>query len=231
MKAVVLENHQETHNVKCLKIKPEKPIIFKPGQFIMVNHKTIKDGNSIEIKRAYSIASSPLNKNYIELAFDIKEKGIVSPYLYLLKIKDSIDISEPNGFFTFDDNMKEDIILIGAGTGITPLIGISRYITERKLPNNITLIYCCKTKHDIIYYNEIKAMKNKRFNYHITLTQDNDWSGLKGRIDSNILKSIIKDFNNKLFFICGPPRMVLDTSKLLQQLGVSKEKIKIEGYE
>ena len=146
---------------------------------------------------------------------------------------DYIEISAPNGFFTFEDYNKEDIILIGAGTGIVPLIGISRYITEKRLSNRIILIYSCKTKNDIIYDEEIKKIKhhNKNFDYHITLTQDSQWNGFNGRINHEMLESILKNFEDKLFFICGPPKMVLDISKMLQSLGVEKEKIKIEGYD
>ncbi|MBI2670918.1 FAD-dependent oxidoreductase [Candidatus Woesearchaeota archaeon] len=233
MKARVIDNHQETYNVKVLKIKPETSLSFKPGQFIMVNHNAIKDGNKIDVKRPYSICSSPLNKDYIELAFDIKPNGLVSRYLYNLKANDYIEISPPNGFFTFEDSIKENLVLIGAGTGIASLIGIIRHVKERNLKNKITLIYSCKTKNDIIYHNEIKNIKNhlKNFDFYITLTQDNEWNGLKGRVDFDMLKSIIDDFDNKLFYICGPPLMVLDISKMIQSLGVEKEKIKIEGYE
>ena len=232
MQASVLENIQETHNVKCLRIKPESFLSFKPGQFIMVSHNAMKDGNPIEVKRAYSIASSPLNHDYIELAFDIKEFGLVSPYLYNLKKNDKVEISEPNGFFTFDDNIKEELILIGAGTGIVPLIGISRYISEKNLPNKITLIYSCKTKKDIIFHEEMKRIKehHKGFVYHITLTQE-EWDGLSSRINPSLIKQLTGNFNNKIFYICGPPKMVIEISKELQELGVLKDRIKLEGYE
>ncbi len=232
MKALVIENIQETHDVKCLRIKPDSIFPFKPGQFIMVSHKAVKDGTPVEVKRPYSIASSPLNHNYIELAFDIKEFGLVSPYLYNLKENDAVEISGPNGFFTFDDSIKDELILIGAGTGIAPLIGISRYITEKKLSNKITLIYSCKTKKDIIYHEEVKRIKkhHNNFDYHITLTQE-EWDGLSGRINSNLIKKLISDFNNKIFYLCGPPKMVIEISKELQELGVLKDRIKLEGYE
>ena len=233
MKAVVIKNQQETPNVKIMRIKPESSYSFKPGQFINISHKIKKEGKEIEVKRPYSIASSPTNKEYLELAFDIKENGMVSPYLYNLKKDDEIEISQPLGFFTFEDDIKEGIVLIGAGTGITPLMGILRHVTEKSLKNNITLIYSCKTKKDVIYHKELKRIEklNNRFRHHITLTQDNEWGGLNGHIDLAMIKEVIKELDNKLFFLCGPPRMVLDLSKILQDAGVKKSSIKIEGYD
>ncbi len=233
MKAIVIKNEPNADNVKVLKIKPELELDFKPGQFIMVNYETIKDNSLVNVKRAYSISSSPLNKNYIELIFDKKPYGLVSNYLYNLKENDVIEITTPNGFFIFDDHIKEDLVLIGAGTGIAPFLSIARYIKDKKLKNKIALIYSCKTNQDIILYEELKKIKHesKDFEYYITLTQDNDWDGLKGRINQEMLNSLIKDLNNKIFYLCGPPLMVLDISKVLQSLGVNKEKIKIECYE
>lgn len=233
MKAVVVKNEPNADNVKVLRIKPEMEFNFKPGQFIMVNYETVKDNSLVNVKRAYSISSSPLNKDYIELVFDKKPHGLVSNYLYSLKENDVIEITMPNGFFTFEDSIKEDIVLIGAGTGIAPFLSIINYIKDKELKNKITLIYSCKTKRDIILYEELKKIKDgsKNFEYHITLTQDNDWNGLKGRINKGMLNSLIKDIDNKKFYLCGPPLMVIDISNVLQFLGVKKEKIKIEGYE
>jgi glycine betaine catabolism B len=230
MKAVVLENKKETKNAKILKLKPDKLMKFKPGQFIMITHSCLKNGKETTIKRAYSITSSPNNKKYLELAFDKKPNGLVSEYLYNLKPKDVLEISKPQGYFVFENNFSEDLVLICGGTGIAPLMSIIRYVLGNKLKNKIMLIYSCKTRQNVIYLNELKEIKkhNKTFDYEIILTREN--SNDK-RIDINKLRSLIKSTNNKRFYICGPPRMVLDISKMIQFFGVLKDNIKIEGYD
>ena len=230
MKALVLNNKIETENAKILKIKPEKLIKFKPGQFIMVNYTYLNNGGKTTIKRAYSITSSPNNKEYLELAFDKKPNGLVSRYLYNLKPKAILNISNPQGFFIFEDKFSEDLVLICGGTGIAPLMSIIRYITDNKLPNKILLIYSCKTIQNGIYLNELKKIKehNKKFSYSIILTRENTNNK---RVDIKKLKSLIKGTTNKRFYICGSPKMVLDISKMIQSLGVSKSYIKIEGYD
>lgn len=224
MKAIVISNKKEANNAKVLRIKPKKDMNFIPGQFILIHYKNIK--------RAYSITSIPSEKKFLELVFDLKPNGLVSKYLYNIKPKYILEISDPVGRFTFNESISNDLVLIGTGTGIAPLISIIRYIKKQKLKNRITLIYSCKTNKDILYKKELMELyKNKNINYYQILTQEKLYKGITERININIVKDLIKDFDNKLFYICGSPQMVIDLSKSLKINGVKESNVKIEGYD
>ena len=224
MKSIVISNKKIANNAKVLRIKPESALNFIPGQFILVNYK--------DIRRAYSITSIPSEKRFIELVFDSKPNGFVSKYLYSLKAKEILDISNPMGRFTFDDSLHEDLVLICASTGIAPFISMIRYVKDKKLKNKVTLIYSCKTKKDILYKKELNSLyKNNFIDYYQILTQDSSYKGITKRINVKMIKDLIKSLDNKMFYLCGSPQMVIDLSKSLKLEGIKVSNIKIEGYD
>ncbi|QQG38851.1 MAG: FAD-dependent oxidoreductase [Candidatus Woesearchaeota archaeon] len=225
---------QETYDVKTFQFKPDKPVSFKAGQWLMLylNTKNEKGGIKRD-NRAYSIASSPTNTNLIDINFRVYSFGKFTPILYNLKEGNVVEARGPFGKFTYEPNEPKDLSFIAGGTGIAPIRGIIQYIKEAKLDVNMTLLFSCKTTEDIIFDNEFKELvKNKKFKYIPTITRINEskqkWDGETGRIS----KEIIKKYCNlkSLFYICGPPEMVDGSVKFLEELGVTKEKIKVEVY-
>ncbi len=230
MKAYLLSSKKETKDVYTFIFKPESKINFKPGQFLMVGVEKKDGNNNLTVsKRAYSIASSPLNENII-LTLKIYPKGVVSPILVNLKPNDRVELLGPYGYFIYEEN-NYDLALIAAGTGIAPIMGILSYVLEKNLPVNIHLLYSCKESSDIIFKNELLHLskKHKNFNYIQTITRENNHNNKNGRIDKEFILSNLDNLN-KLFYICGPPDMVKDVEKILLELNVKKELIKTERF-
>lgn len=223
-KAKVIEIRIETPIVKTFKLGLDKEIEFNAGQFVMLSKEGVK------ITRPYSIASSPNNKDFIEVTLDRKEEGYFSKILHdEIKLGDELKMKGPYGVFYYKEYMGKNLLLIGAGTGIAPLRSIINYIIDNNLDINATLLYSVKTPDDIIFKKELMKLKNK-INCIFTVTRHDksDWTGLKGRINEDILKDKI---NNELFYICGPPTMVIDMEFMLKKLGVKNDKIRTERWD
>ena len=229
----VIEVFDETPDTRTIRFEVDPSFSFKPGQFVMINADVKVNGEKKIIKRAYSISSSPLKKEYIDLTVKTYETGLVSKRLYLIKKDEKMEISGPFGHFIFDENIHKHIALIGAGSGITPLMCMMRYIQDKNLDNiEVDIIYSSKTPDDIIFREEF--LKNSKRNIKINLTitrpaQNNSWK-LTGRIDEQMLRHCIKEINSPYYYIAGPTPMVEETNKLLKQIGVSEEKIKLERF-
>ena len=222
----------ETLSVKAFRVELPKDanMDFHPGQFFMVS---FVDYAEIKTARAYSIASSPLNNKYLEIA--LNRVGPFTTKLFSMKEGDLLKFKGPYGKFYFSDEIENNIVLIAGGTGITPLIGIIRYCTDRNLSNRVKLVYSVKTPQDIIYREDLEKIKNRNsnFDYVATVTRADDeisWKGRKGRIDLNLLKENIEDASGSTYFLCGSKEFVENIVSMLQSLGAKKEQIKTDVW-
>ncbi|MBI4164089.1 MAG: oxidoreductase [Candidatus Aenigmarchaeota archaeon] len=225
---------QETPDTKTIRLKLEKPMDFAPGQFVMLGLDLDIDGEKKLVKRAYSIASSPTKKDYLELTFNIYPKGQLSPHLYALKEGDNLYVEGPFGKFNFKEDNSRRAIFIGAGAGLTPLMSMIRYCADKKLPAKSTLIYSVKKPENIIYYKELLEIeKSKKLDLNITITrpEGTNWKGRTGRIDSNMITELLSPIlEQSNFYLCGPPEMVEGTVKILEELCVGKDRINREQW-
>lgn len=219
----------ETPQVKTFRCETpnSNKINFYPGQFFMVSIK----GDEENLKRAYSIASSPLEKSYVDIG--LNKVGIFSTKLFSTLPGDILIFKGPYGKFYFTDDMKNDLLLIAGGVGITPLISIIRYCTDKKLGNKIKLLYSVRTPEEIIYKNEFEKIKNENenFDYIVTITRpkpEHDWHGMTGHLNEDILKRNINSVNEHIYFICGSNDFAKAMITILEKLGAKKEQIKTD---
>ncbi len=207
------------------------PFAFLPGQFLSVT--VISDGKPV--KRGYTIASSPTQTDYVEITVKHKEGGVVSGVLHdATKVGDLLEFSGPSGSFTFTGQECKCILLVGAGVGITPLMSVLRYLTDRSWPGDIYLVYGCKTPSDIIYEEELTYLQHRHPNLKVIISvsrpEGTDWSGPTGRIDKELLEKSVPDIASRYVHICGPVPMMDAARKALAELGIPKDRIRTEAF-
>ncbi len=220
----------ETHDVKTFRVKAPKDFSFIPGQFCLIG---ICD--SIDCKGLYkpfTFSNSPTDKEFIELT--VKEMGKFTKELFTLKIGDKLIIRGPKGEkLNFDENVKEDVVFLAGGSGITPFLSALRYAHTKKLPNEIHLFFSNRTKKDVICLDELNSISGDQIKIINTLTNEEPegWDGEHGYVDESMIRRYIKDPVSKLWYICGPPGMTEAMRKLLKGIGVKEENIRIEPWE
>lgn len=235
MKAKVINVIKETPDTKTIRFKLDSPLTFKPGQFVMLNADVLENGQKKFVKRAYSISSSPLIKEHIDLTVKIyPEKGLVSKRLYNMKVDEEMEMTGPFGFFLLDENIHKDIVMIAGGVGVTPFMSMLRFIKDKKLSNiNATLLYSSKTPEDIIFGKELlNETYPENIKVHLTITRPNgnNWSGITGRINEEVIRKLVPEISKPFYYICGPTVMVEETAKLLKTMGIEDSKIKLERF-
>jgi ferredoxin-NADP reductase len=137
------------------------------------------------------------------------------------------------GQFYFDEKVHSEIVLIAAGSGITPMIAMLRYIEQRTLNVPVTLIYCVRTSQDIIFQSELARLTRALAQFRLIITlsaPDAEWKGSKGRINREFLLERILDFRIPTFFLCGPEHFMRDVSELLKEQNVPADRIKQESF-
>ena len=127
------------------------PFTFVPGQFLNVAFGI----GGARMNRSYSISSSPTQREYVDLTVRREPRGAVSRHIVdLLKVGDQIEAAGPVGRFTFTGTEADSIVLIAGGVGITPMMSITRYLTERSWAGDIFFVYACRAPTDFIFANE-----------------------------------------------------------------------------
>ena len=220
----------ETHHVKTFVLKLGNKLSFVPGQYCMVS----MPGNEQFKKesRPFTFANAPDDED-IELT--VKRTGAFTEAMHNLKVADILLLKGPLGEkLNFNDSVKDDVVFLAGGSGITPFVSAIRFAVSRNLPNQITLLYSNKTVDDIIYKDELEEL-SKRENLTVinSLTKDipQGWEGSRGRIDADMILSHVNQPNEKLWYVCGPPPMVEQLKKVIQELGVPDDKLRIEDWQ
>ncbi|HTR41537.1 MAG TPA: ferric reductase-like transmembrane domain-containing protein [Pseudomonadales bacterium] len=207
------------------------PFQHEPGQYLVIS--PVIDGK--KVNRPYTISSSPTKPDYCEITVKREEMGRVSRHLHdTLREGDIINISAPTGRFIFDGTQAESIVLIAGGVGITPLMAIARYLTDKNWKGEIYFAYATKTPNDIIFRKELDDLKTRFPNLHLHVTlsraEDTDWMGHKGRVTAEFLTKCIPELSTRLVYVCGPDAMMSMTVQVLKDLGVPAEQIKMEEF-
>ena len=156
--------------------------------------------------------------------------------MFEIKEGDALRFKGPYGKFAFDSSFEGDVILIGAGTGITPLMSIIRYCTDRPLPNTLNLLYSVRTPESIIYRKELEDHKGKNHHFDCTITvtrpdeSQERWNGKIGRIDESMIQRAIPHPQTSVVFICGAKEFVFSMIEMLEGMGIKKEQIKTDVW-
>jgi ferredoxin-NADP reductase len=150
---------------------------------------------------------------------------------------DKLFVIPPTGRFlpVFDPPGKH-LICVAGGSGVTPFRGFVREATQRHLDTRITVLYSVRTTQDIIFFDEFTALEkeNPRFKFHVTCTRlapEHPWSGRRGRLTPEWVKSFIEDPAQTVFYACGTNEMVESVEHLvLHDLHLTKEQMKTEKW-
>lgn len=236
-KVHIQEVKQETANAVSVLFKiPENlqsNFKFTSGQYVTLQ----KEINGTEIRRAYSICSTP-KSGAIRVSIKAVENGVFSTYATShLKKGDEIEITAPEGRFLLNPGPNKNYLAFAAGSGITPILSMIKSVLENESSSNFTLVYGNKTVVDTMFYEELNALKEKfsdRLKLHYIFSRENVKNQLQGRIDKSVtnyfVKNMYKETSFDAAFLCGPEAMIHEVSKTLETNKIAKENIHFELF-
>jgi ferredoxin-NADP reductase len=219
-----------TPSIHALRLSISDPAFrFLPGQWVDL---------SIEVDGAthtagYSITTSPIHPGEIELAIKASARHPVARWVHeRAAVGDRVRVSQGQGPFVYLPEMSDNVVLIGGGVGITPLLSIFRHVRDAQLTTQAHLVYSVSDSREILFRDELDAAVRSHDNLHVSITvtqPDPCWHGLTGRIDPVKLHALdVPD--DTLYYLCGPKGMVEDMSTLLHDLGVPMNRIIFEKW-
>ncbi|MGZ3898967.1 MAG: FAD-binding oxidoreductase [Bacteroidia bacterium] len=209
---------------------------YKQGQYITLKLNI----NGEEVRRSYSLCTSPHCENELRVAIKEVPGGKVSTYVNkTLKVGDVVDVMTPMGSFytSLNGGSKKKYILFAGGSGITPMMSILKSTLYIEKQSTVTLIYANRNEDSTIFKKEIDNIDAANKNLNVVYVYDAPKEKISdlqtGLISKEKAKSLLESFdglNADEYFICGPGPMMENVKAALEELKVPKEKIHIEYF-
>ncbi len=231
-KGIVIKIVDETYDTKRFWVQAAEldKFDFVPGQFITLDLPIHEKPN--KRWRSYSIASWPDGTNIFELLIVLNPNGLGTPYLFnSISVGSEISFRGPQGLFTLQDPIVKDTYLICTGTGIAPFRSMVNYIHQENIEHSkIYLIYGCRKKNNLLYFEEMNHLQTVMHDFHFipTLSRE-EWKGKTGYVHS-IYEELCQQKNPSNFYLCGWRDMIDEARKKIISLGYDKKDIHFELY-
>jgi ring-1,2-phenylacetyl-CoA epoxidase subunit PaaE len=217
--------------------QPAQKISYKAGQFLTL----IVPVQGKDVRRAYSLCSSPFVDQDLAVTVKRVEKGLMSNWLAdNLKPGQSVKIMEPMGQFTteYDSKKKRHLVMFAGGSGITPMLAIIKSILTQEPNSIVSLIYCNRDIESVIFKSELEKWETKaEGRLHIIHILDNapmNWQGYSGLLNHEMLTRLferIPDWgNDTTYLMCGPEGMMKNVESLLALRSIPSSKIFKESF-
>jgi glycine betaine catabolism B len=231
---VCCQVRQETHDVKSFFFtSPQgRAFVFEPGQFITLELEI--DGETIN--RCYTISSAPTRPHTISITVKRVPGGKVSNWLHEnLKAGVAVRVLGPAGEFTCARHPARKYLFLSAGSGITPLMSMSRAHYELDEDRDIVFVHSARTPDDIIFARELDLIAATQRNFRTSFVCERvgtrtNWTGITGFLTLPLLRLIAPDFMEREIFTCGPAPYMNAVRDLIDAAGFERERYHEESF-
>lgn len=253
--ATIVHRHDLTAELSIVQIRPDHGVVpdFLPGQFVKLGLPRAEGPEPVStagrsrsgprlVRRAYSIASSPRQRDALELLIVRVETGKLTPRLWTL---------EPGGRVWLDDKISghftlnpvppgKNLIMVATGTGIAPYVSMLRTYAEAPPWRQAVVINGVRYAADLAYREELEALaaahdhivyipitsREPEAPPHQPLAGRKHWTGLRGRVqqvlEPHAYEALVGASLNPCdcqVMLCGNPDMIVSVQRMLEERG------------
>jgi propane monooxygenase reductase subunit len=221
-----------THDLRhlVLRLIEPKEVKFFPGQYVDIAVP------GTEEVRSFSMANTSSREDgRLEFVIKVYPDGLFSHFLDSeLAVGDQLNLSGPYGMFTLREGHDTDLVFVGGGAGMAPILALLRSMAERGITRKATFYYGARRKRDLCFEDELRELEEKleNFRYVPALSEPDeseDWDGEVGMI-TDVVKKHESGLKGAHAYVCGPPPMVEAAMPLLGQLGVPEKHVYYDKF-
>ncbi len=229
--AEVVSNEHVTHDMRHLVLKLVEPtdLAFFPGQYVDISVP------GTEETRSFSIANTSTRESgELEFVIKVYPDGLFSQFMEnQLDVGDRLDVVGPFGVFTLRDGRDCDLVFVGGGAGMAPILGVLRSMAEKGSTRKATYYYGARRRRDLCFEKELQALEEAMpgFTYVPALSEPDDepWDGEVGLI-TDVVKRRESDLSDTDAYVCGPPPMVEAAMATLTGLGTVEKRVYYDKF-
>ncbi|UXA00587.1 hybrid-cluster NAD(P)-dependent oxidoreductase [Vibrio splendidus] len=202
---------------------------YQPGQHLPIEMVI----NGEKVSRRYTLSSSPSRAGRLAISVKRVDDGQISNWLNdHFQVGDTLVAQNPDGAFYLEANPTHPLLLLSAGSGITPMLSMLRYLADHGQIDDVVFYHQCSSEEDIPYQAEIDQIANDHAGLRViySLSQPTkEWDGLSGRLSvSHVAK--MEELHKRQAFVCGPDGFMDNAKKLLIQMGLNPQHYHQEAF-
>ena len=210
----------------------KRPFSFKAGQYLTLSHNI--DGE--QVRRSYSLCSAPYEE-VLRVGIKAIPNGLFSNYANSqIKVGDKLEVGAPEGRFVYEPNGNNNLLLLAAGSGITPILSIAK-TALKETEGKVVLVYGNRSEDDKMFAGELQALQTayrQRFEIVNIYSRTKTTDALFGRIDLSHINYVRNTLFSQLdfddFYVCGPSGMIEASVQALCDSGVHDKNIHVEYF-
>lgn len=235
----VVEITHETADAATIHFEhPDKIAIpYKAGQFLTL----ILPIEGKEIRRSYSLSSTPHEAPRLSVTVKRVEGGLMSNYLLdNLQVGQQVKVMEPIGNFciTCAPSNQREVLLFGAGSGITPLLSILKSVLREEPGSKVTLLYGNRNEESVIFKEQLAQLQQQnpeRLHIEYIYSQPQTDCEHRGRMNQSMVIKILERLQltqptDAAYYMCGPEGMMEEVRHALDVLHVPADRIFRESF-
>jgi len=216
----------KTYDIKLIRFQMIQPstVDFKPGQYMQIKVP------GLEQVRAYSLASDPSQKDYVEMLIRYVPNGMATTYVHkALEVGDKVILTGPYGSFFLKEDSDLPIVCIAGGSGKAPIRSILFRLKELGMTREVRYFFGAKAVKDLYYTDELRELQREypNFEYIPALSaplNDDNWDGETGLI-TDVLDKLTGDLSGTEAYLCGSPGMIDACIKILNKHDIKSENV------
>ncbi|CAG8449280.1 3481_t:CDS:2 [Ambispora gerdemannii] len=222
----LIEKHKVSPNVALYRFalpNQDDTLGLPVGQHISVQ----ADIGGKLVQRSYTPTSSDDNLGFFDLLIKTYPNGLVSKYVDLLEINQTLTVKGPKGQFIYKAGLVRAFGMIAGGTGITPMIQIIREILKHPEDKTlVNLIFANVNFDDILLKDELDQLAEHNENFKVYYVLNNPpegWTGGCGFVSAEMIKEHCPPPASDIkILLCGPSPMITAMTKITDSLGYEK---------
>ncbi|GAB3346120.1 FAD-binding oxidoreductase [Modestobacter lapidis] len=223
-----------TDDVRTFLFQADEPALFQhdAGQFVTLNLEI--DGRAVS--RCYTISSPPTRPHLLGITVKRQPDGLVSNWLHdTMAPGTRISADGPFGVFTAARHPSAKYLFLSAGSGITPLMSMTRTMYDLGSDADIVFLHSARTPSDIIFRRELEMMASTVPTLHVAHVCERDaprdpWGGLRGLLTADMLPLVAPDLTERVVFCCGPAPYMAAVRQMLLDRGFDMQNYHEESF-
>ncbi len=209
-------------------VEPDESFAHRPGQYVLVTDPDAPDGAPC----GFTISSAPREDGTFEIT--VRNAGRCGNQLHGYEQGKRLRVTAPAGQFVLDVESGRRLMLIAAGSGVTPFRAYVQHLMATGHDGPCCLLQSARSVDDLLFREELQAVSDAAdwFTYRPTVTGDADseWDGARERINEIVLKESLPHPDETVVYACGPTAFVDAMLERAKKLGVPETALRRETW-